>query len=185
MQDSWVDETRPKWLEGTDHQIYQEWGRTRWQGCCWAHYEAVDSLCSHRGSNVQEKGRWSLHEMHWFMHWEAFAGRNSCRTMWSTCNIQDTCGEGFQSWFLLANNNERCTRPSPKMWGMPIFGQTATPASATAANYSIHLALRMLGTRHNRPFKKAKGGYTHVMVAIDKFTKWIEYRPIATLTSPK
>jgi hypothetical protein len=23
------------------------------------------------------------------------------------------------------------------------------------------------------PFKKAQGGYTHVLVAIDKFTKWI------------
>jgi hypothetical protein len=28
------------------------------------------------------------------------------------------------------------------------------------------------------PFKKAQGGYTHVLVAIDKFTKWIEYKPI-------
>jgi hypothetical protein len=36
-----------------------------------------------------------------------------------------------------------------------------------------------------RPFKKAHGGYTHVLVAIDKFTKWIEYKPIATLTSTK
>jgi hypothetical protein len=26
------------------------------------------------------------------------------------------------------------------------------------------------------PFKKARGGYTHVLVAIDKFTKWIEYK---------
>jgi transposase InsO family protein len=35
------------------------------------------------------------------------------------------------------------------------------------------------------PFKKAQGGYTHVLVAIDKFTKWIEYKPIAYLTSAK
>jgi transposase InsO family protein len=35
------------------------------------------------------------------------------------------------------------------------------------------------------PFKKAQGGYTHVLVAIDKFTKWIEYKPIASLTSVK
>jgi hypothetical protein len=34
-------------------------------------------------------------------------------------------------------------------------------------------------------FKKAQGGYTHVLVAIDKFTKWIEYKPIASLTSAK
>jgi IS30 family transposase len=35
------------------------------------------------------------------------------------------------------------------------------------------------------PFKKAQGGYTHILVAIDKFTKWIEYKPIASLTSTK
>jgi hypothetical protein len=29
-------------------------------------------------------------------------------------------------------------------------------------------------------FKKAEVGNTHVLVAIDKFTKWIEYKPIAT-----
>lgn len=34
-------------------------------------------------------------------------------------------------------------------------------------------------------FKKAQGGYTHVLVAIDKFTKWIEYKMIASLTAAK
>jgi hypothetical protein len=32
------------------------------------------------------------------------------------------------------------------------------------------------------PFIMAPGGFTHVLVAIDKFTKWIEYKPIAKLT---
>jgi hypothetical protein len=32
------------------------------------------------------------------------------------------------------------------------------------------------------PFTIAPGGFTHVLVAIDKFTKWIEYKPIAKLT---
>jgi transposase InsO family protein len=36
-----------------------------------------------------------------------------------------------------------------------------------------------------RPFKKAQGGHTHVLVAIDKFTKWVEFKPIASLTSAK
>jgi hypothetical protein len=35
------------------------------------------------------------------------------------------------------------------------------------------------------PFKKAQVGYTHLLAAIDKFTKLIEYKPIATLTSAK
>jgi hypothetical protein len=31
-------------------------------------------------------------------------------------------------------------------------------------------------------FTIAPGGFTHVLMAIDKFTKWIEYKPIAKLT---
>jgi hypothetical protein len=32
------------------------------------------------------------------------------------------------------------------------------------------------------PFTIAPGSFTHELVAIDKFTKWIEYKPIAKLT---
>jgi hypothetical protein len=42
------------------------------------------------------------------------------------------------------------------------------------------LGLDMIGL-----FKKAHGRDTHILVAIDKFTKWIEYKPIASLTSAK
>ena len=33
------------------------------------------------------------------------------------------------------------------------------------------------------PMRKAPGGYTHLLVAVDKFTKWIEARPIAKIRS--
>ena len=33
------------------------------------------------------------------------------------------------------------------------------------------------------PLKKAPGGYTHLLVTIDKFTKWIEARPISMIKS--
>jgi hypothetical protein len=33
------------------------------------------------------------------------------------------------------------------------------------------------------PFKKAPGGLTHLLVMIDKFTKWIEARPLAKIGS--
>jgi hypothetical protein len=35
------------------------------------------------------------------------------------------------------------------------------------------------------PFTTAPGGFTHVLVAIDKFTKWIKYKPIAMLTTDR
>ena len=34
------------------------------------------------------------------------------------------------------------------------------------------------------PFKTARGGLTHLLVAVDKFTKWIEAKPIKKLNAP-
>ena len=33
------------------------------------------------------------------------------------------------------------------------------------------------------PLKRVPGGYTHLLVAVDKFTKWIEARPISVIKS--
>jgi hypothetical protein len=33
------------------------------------------------------------------------------------------------------------------------------------------------------PFRTAPGGYKHILVAVDKFAKWIEVRPVAKVTS--
>ena len=33
------------------------------------------------------------------------------------------------------------------------------------------------------PLQKSPGGYTHLLVAIDKFSKWIEVRPLNSIRS--
>jgi hypothetical protein len=35
------------------------------------------------------------------------------------------------------------------------------------------------------PFKKAKGGFIHIFVVVDKFTKWIEVKLTASITTAK
>jgi transposase InsO family protein len=35
------------------------------------------------------------------------------------------------------------------------------------------------------PFKAAKGGFMHIFVAVDNFTKWIEAKPAASITATK
>jgi hypothetical protein len=35
------------------------------------------------------------------------------------------------------------------------------------------------------PFKSASGGFRYVHIAIDKFSKWIEYKPLITATIKK
>ena len=34
------------------------------------------------------------------------------------------------------------------------------------------------------PFKTARGGLTHLLVAVDKYTKWVKARPIKKLVGP-
>ena len=33
------------------------------------------------------------------------------------------------------------------------------------------------------PLKKGPGGFTHLLIAVDKFTKWIEAKPITNIRS--
>jgi transposase InsO family protein len=33
------------------------------------------------------------------------------------------------------------------------------------------------------PFRKAKGGFTHIFITVEKFTKWIEVKPVASITA--
>src|SRR5438105_12716776 len=35
------------------------------------------------------------------------------------------------------------------------------------------------------PLQRAPDGYTHLFIAIDKFTKWIEAKPVATIIATK
>ena len=35
------------------------------------------------------------------------------------------------------------------------------------------------------PLKTAAGGYNHIFMVIDKFTKWIEVKPVTATTSAK
>jgi transposase InsO family protein len=41
------------------------------------------------------------------------------------------------------------------------------------------------GVAYDWTIQKTQEGYTHVLVAIKMFTKWIEYKPIASLTLAK
>ena len=36
-----------------------------------------------------------------------------------------------------------------------------------------------------RPLTTAPGGFNHILVAVDKFTKWIEYKPIVKIKSDR
>ena len=66
---------------------------------------------------------------------------------------------------------------------MPVLCSTNSFACTGASNHPHHLAIRGLGLNKVGHLKKGLGGFTHLLVAIDKFTKWIEAKPITNIRS--
>jgi hypothetical protein len=67
----------------------------------------------------------------------------------------------------------------------PAKGASSTPANQSPctrhADHPRHVAFRRVGLDIVGPLRKALGGYTHLLVSIDKFSKWVEVRPITNL----
>jgi hypothetical protein len=60
--------------------------------------------------------------------------------------------------------------------------QTHLPAQALQT-IPITWSFAMLGLDLVGPLQKEPGGFTHLLVAIDKFSKWIEVRPLTSIGS--
>jgi hypothetical protein len=116
-----------------------------------------------------EEGREILQEIH-----EGVCGNHAAsRTL---------VGKAFRSgfyWLTVLADAEalvrRCTNYQffSKQPHVPAHNPITIPPSWPFACWGLD----MIG-----PLTTAPGGFTHVLVAIDKFTKWIEYKPIITLS---
>ena len=67
---------------------------------------------------------------------------------------------------------------------MPILCSANSFADTGTSNHPHHLAIfTVWGLDMVGPLKKGLGGFTHLLVAVDKFTKWIEAKPITNIRS--
>ena len=64
---------------------------------------------------------------------------------------------------------------------MPILCSANSFAGTGASKHPHHLAIHGMRPRHGGPLKKGPGGFTHLLVAVEKFTKWIEAKPITNI----
>jgi transposase InsO family protein len=64
-----------------------------------------------------------------------------------------------------------------------ILRETDAPARSSPADNTHHLAISVWGLDLVGPLQKAPGGFSHLLVAIDKFSKWIEVRPLTSIRS--
>jgi hypothetical protein len=66
---------------------------------------------------------------------------------------------------------------------MPVLHEANTHASLGPTDNPHHLGLCHVGLDLVGPLQNAPGGFTHLLVAIDKFSKWAEVRPLANIRS--
>ena len=64
---------------------------------------------------------------------------------------------------------------------MPKVRPIGPPTHSGSKNHTIDMALCCLGMDMVGQFKRARGAMTHLLVAVDKFTKWVEAEPIKKL----
>ena len=65
------------------------------------------------------------------------------------------------------------------MWWLPKVLATGSCAGSGAEDDPNYLALCGLGVDMVGPFKRSKDKKTHLLVAVDKFTKWVEAEPVS------
>jgi hypothetical protein len=119
-----------------------------------------------------EEGKDILQEIH-----EGFCGNHAAsRTL---------VGKAFRSGFYwptaladAENLVRRCLdcQYFAKQNHMPAHNLITIPPSWPFSCWSLD----MIG-----PLPIAPGGFTHILVAVDKFTKWIEYKPITKISSDR
>jgi transposase InsO family protein len=68
---------------------------------------------------------------------------------------------------------------------VPVLCPTEECAISSATDHIHYITFFTWGLDLVGPFKKAKGGFTHIFVAVDKFTKWVEAKPAASITAAK
>ena len=64
---------------------------------------------------------------------------------------------------------------------MPVLCSADSPPRSGSANNPITWPFAVWGLDLVGPLQKAPEGFTHLLVAIDKFSKWIEVRPITRI----
>jgi hypothetical protein len=91
--------------------------------------------------------------------------------------------KSFQAGFLLANGDKGCGPHRQNLQSLPIRSKASTKAWRAIAAYYAYLAVATLGNGYCWPLPTAQGNFKFAVVVVEYFTKWIEARPLATITS--
>jgi hypothetical protein len=92
-------------------------------------------------------------------------------------------GNAFRQGFYWPTTVADATRIIRSCQGCQFYArQTHLPAQALQT-IPITWLFAVWGLDLVGPLHKAPGGFSHLLVAIDKFSKWIEVRPLTSIRS--
>jgi hypothetical protein len=92
-------------------------------------------------------------------------------------------GNAFRHGFYWPTAVADATRIVRSCWGCQFYAkQTRLPAQALQTT-PITWSFAVWGLDLVGPLQKAPGDFSHLLVAIDKFSKWIEVRPLTSIRS--
>jgi hypothetical protein len=92
-------------------------------------------------------------------------------------------GKAYRYGFYWPTAVSDTTDVVQKCVGCQLFARQAHVPAAELQTIPITWSFATWGLDIVGPFKVAKGEFTHIFVVIDKFTKWIEVKPVAKITA--
>jgi hypothetical protein len=92
-------------------------------------------------------------------------------------------GNAFRQGFYWPTAVADATRIVRTCQGCQFYARQTHPPAQALQTIPITWLFAMWGLDLVGPLQKAPGGYTHLLVAIDKFSKWIEVRPLNSIRS--
>ncbi|GJS87960.1 reverse transcriptase domain-containing protein [Tanacetum coccineum] len=90
--------------------------------------------------------------------------------------------KGHTDRILLANNARECKKIDKGMSRLPGSLPRAKKPAAKTDSHHVPVAILQIGIDIAEPFPEGPGKIKFLIVAMDYFTKWIEAKPVATIT---
>jgi hypothetical protein len=96
--------------------------------------------------------------------------------VWTPRFIQSSSVKSIPAWVLLADGTAGGRGFSLEVQQM---SDVCASNSSTLKTIPLTWPFAVWGLNMVGPFKPARGKMTHILVMVDKFTKWIEVKPIS------
>jgi hypothetical protein len=109
------------------------------------------------------------------------AKRDTPRGVRASRIFQSPGGQGLLPWILLANAKQNAEQLVKQCNGCQCFSKHRNTPAAALKTIPLTWPFVVWGLDMVGPFKTALRSLTHLLVVVDKFTKWIEAKPIKKL----